>query len=175
MSRRKRVIPGRGARSNNPREIRHGRLAASFDDSFSERTCLVTVAPFPSVLLFFPPGAISALPTTRRYSFPFLRLVRRDRSEGKLIQPVPRQDADIQLLRSLDRVFSRFSFLRSVQTESTYRGKRRGNVHQDSFLAKSFRLANDGILTSMNAQEFFELLDEFLIENFTVSRTLVGR
>lgn len=124
---------------------------------------------------FFPPGAISALPTTRRYSFPFLRLVRRVRSEGKLIQPVPRQHADIQLLRSFDRVFSRFSLLRSVQIESTYRGKRRENVRQDSFLGKSFRLANDGILTSMNAQEFFQLLDEFLIEHFTVRRTFVGR
>lgn len=81
--RRKRVIPGRDARSNNPREIRHGRLTASFDDSFSGRERASSLSrhsrPFSPFyfsiflsILFFPPPprAISALPTNSSIFIP---------------------------------------------------------------------------------------------------------
>lgn len=95
--RRKRVIPGRDARSNNPREIRHGRLTASFDDSFSGRERASSLSrhsrPFSPFyfsiflsILFFPPPprAISALLVDIHSPF-FFAFVRRPRE--KLIRP----------------------------------------------------------------------------------------
>lgn len=113
---RKRIILGCGAGSNNPREIRHDRMAASFGDSFSRRTCLVTVAPFPSSS-FFPPRAISAL-STRRYSFSFPRVAHvavRYGADGKLICPC-------QSGGTFDRTFARFGFFAgTIEGESASR------------------------------------------------------
>lgn len=126
---------------------------ASFDDSFSGRTCLVTVAPFLSVLIFsllfnfffFPPfffisSAISALPTIRRYSFPFLRgLYAGARSKGKLIQSVPRQNA-------VPHVFSRF--LRVFRVAGT-----NGGVREDPFFWKfHFSSGERGVLLGGHAR-----------------------